>query len=450
MEEFSEVGHQKGTFLLCYQLSLSSSAPLKEQDVREALIHLYRKVPCLRVCYGSRDGVIWFREVTNQNIDFQVIANGNVWETMNCLRTYSYNSETGPLWCARLIPATEEVNSGYDHHPDFPHCYHLMVGFHHGIVDGFTAMKTCGFIVTLLNDVIAGNAIRDEEQLGEFVGHEETNRLILEKKVLLEGDVTLLNQLVSNSESKKDVKSIFRDTFKSSEPTTKVRTRSVTHFLEPDITNKFIKRCRAEGVTVHSAFTTLASLAMVDLLVEKGVCQHSYNIINNHVINIRRYWSGDVSSSLGCHIVAPLRLYTDVARLSEETFWDVARSTHKDLQEALQEGVILRNQAIAQITSSAKMDAEGFFYPSLPADYSTSNLGDVTALISEGGEHVRPTRVLRSVSIHHTNASWSHLFNTFKGRFIHVLDYNNATIAKDLAEQYSDNIFKHLLEVIGM
>lgn len=440
MEEFSEIGHQRGTFLMCYQLSLCSSSPLSSEHVQESLEHLYRKVPNLRVCYGTRDGVLWFREAVNRDIDFQVVETEDVWEVMNCLRTYRYNSETGPLWCARLIPDSRVSSEKNGYH------YDLMLGFHHGITDGFSAMKTCGFIVSLLNDVLAGNHINDEEQLAEYTNHEETERVISEKRSLLENDLDLQKRLLSEIERKKDTKSIFREAVKSAEGG-KDRTRSVLRCLDEVATNKFIKKCRSEEVTVHSAFTALANVAMADLIAEVDSRRESYLLINNHVINIRRYWSGDVSRSFGCHIVAPMTIFTEVQPFAKGKFWDFARSVHLDLQKNLKEGVILQNQALAKLKNSPKPTARDFFYPLLPCDFSTSNLGDVTPLVTEGGDHVKPTKVLRSVSIHFTNASWSHLFNTFQGRLIHVLDYNNATMSKELAEKYSDNLFRRLVEV---
>ncbi|KAK7071262.1 hypothetical protein SK128_016447 [Halocaridina rubra] len=448
IEEFSEVGHLRGTFLISYQLTIASAAPLQEGHVQRTLQHLYHKVPSLRTCYGTRDGIVWLREATNKNIDFQVVKpNYCEWDVMNALRSYRYNSETGPLWCARLLPVNQKVIPGCPIESDFPHRYHIFLGLHHGIADGMTAMKICGFIVTLLEDVIAGKHISDEEQLGDYVGQEETCSLINEKKVFLEQNPTKKNEAIKEIESYKDAKSVFMETLALATGT-KNRTRSVTHFLNPEITHRFIQKCRAEGVTVHSAFTSLANVAIADILNEKGIDQESYKIINNHVINIRRYWTGDTSRSLGCHIVAPMRLYTDVPRNICGYFWDFARRVHDDLQNALNGGVILRNQAIGQLTSTRRMDPDDFFYPLLPADYCTSNLGDVTSLVTEGGEHIRPLRVLRSVSIHSTNASWSHLFNTFRGRFVHVLDYNNGTVPKELAQSYSDQIFRRLEEVI--
>ncbi|XP_068227590.1 uncharacterized protein [Palaemon carinicauda] len=441
IEEYSEVGHQRSTFLMCYQLSMCSPSPLSTEHVKESLEHLYRKVPNLRVCYGTRDGVSWFREAVNKDIDFQVVETDDAWQVMNCLRTYRYNSETGPLWCVRLIPDARKSSEENDHH------YHLMLGFHHGIIDGFSAMKICGFIISLLNDVIAGRDINDEEQLAEFRNHDETNRVILEKKRLLEKNLESQKRLFSEIDRKKDIKSIFIESFKRADGG-KDRTRSVLRIMDETSTSKFIQKSRSEGVTVHSAFTALANVAMVDLFIEKDIRQHSYLLINNHVINIRRYWSGDVSRSFGCHIVAPMRIYTEVQPFVKGKFWDFARSVHADLQRDLKEGVILQNQAVAQLKNSPKLTADDFYYPAQPCDFNTSNLGDVTPLVTEGGDHVRPTNVFRSVAIHFTNATWSHLFNTFKGRLIHVLDYNNRTMSKEIAEKYSDYLFKRLMEVI--
>nr|XP_053641824.1 uncharacterized protein LOC128695346 isoform X2 [Cherax quadricarinatus]XP_053641825.1 uncharacterized protein LOC128695346 isoform X2 [Cherax quadricarinatus]XP_053641826.1 uncharacterized protein LOC128695346 isoform X2 [Cherax quadricarinatus] len=105
LEEWFEMGHTHGTFLACYVLTLGSPLPLDHNHVKQALLHLYRKVPSLRLSLDTRDGVLWFKESAREKIDFEVVTDCDLDSVIASLKTYRYKSSDGPLWCARLLPA---------------------------------------------------------------------------------------------------------------------------------------------------------------------------------------------------------------------------------------------------------------------------------------------------------------------------------------------------------
>ncbi|KAK8736647.1 hypothetical protein OTU49_017435, partial [Cherax quadricarinatus] len=468
-EKIFEECHKKGTVLVAYHVNLSTTVPLQEDQVKLALTHLYRKVPCLRVCFGEREGTLWFREATNKNVDFKVLPETEVNEVMACLKSYQYNSDTGPLWCARLVADTssgqcEQTTSMVDntstghsgqaspHIPDdnlvsLPHSYHLFLGFHHGIIDGFSAIKICGFTATLLNDVITGKPINDD-QLGEFVSCKETMELVLAKKALIKGDPLLMKKWTDEANLRKDKELFFSRIYQKPEGTEE-NCLALERQLDTTTTRKFLNKCRAERVTVHSAFTALADAALVELLAEKGVVQDTYNIYNYHAVSTRRYWKGDVSKSLGCH-VSIIRMYTDTPRNINEIFWDFARSVHQELQSKLTSGTALEEEAFDLLKSELK-DTLKFVADSptsfVSPDYYTTNMGDVTALVTEE-DNVRVTCIMRSVSNRNTMCTCSHIFHTFRGRFLHLLDYNTRFMSTEIAENFCNKIFDNLSKVI--
>nr|XP_053636076.1 uncharacterized protein LOC128691262 [Cherax quadricarinatus] len=338
-EYFCEVAHQDGTLLICYRLNLKTREPLQEEHVRQALILLHRKVPCLRVKFQERDGTSWLREATCPNVDFKVVPESNVYSVMERLRTYRYNSATGPLWCARLmsdVSCCQSIQTSAHKTDDrsvfFRHSHQLFVGFHHGIVDGWTAMKICGWTVTLLNDVISGKPVNND-QLGEHVSPKQTMELLLARKALIEANPKLIKKLTDGTNLQQEMKSFFQ----------------LINQMPKEIeeTKSFIHKCRAERVTVHSAFTALTGAALTDLLTEKGIVQDTYNIRVGHLINMRRYWKGDVSRSLGCHILKPLLQCIDTSRNVLDKFWDFARSVHQELQRNIEDGTIIGEEAFA-------------------------------------------------------------------------------------------------------
>nr|XP_053645220.1 uncharacterized protein LOC128697506 [Cherax quadricarinatus] len=467
-EKMFEECNRSGILLVAYHVNLSITVPLQEDQVKLALTHLYRKVPCLRVCFGEHEGTLWFREATNKNVDFKVLPETEVHRVMACLKSYQYNSDTGPLWCTRLVADTssgqceqttsmeDNISSGHSgqaspHIPDdnlvsFPHSYHLFLGFHHSIVDGFSAIKICGFTATLLNDVITGKPINDD-QLGEFVSREETMELVLAKKALIEADPLLMKKWTDEANLRKDKELFFSRIYQIPEGT-EVKSLTLERQLDKTTTSRFLKKCRAERVTIHSAFTALADAALVELLAEKGVVQDIYNIYNYHSVSMRRYWKGDVSKSLGCH-VSIMKMYTDTPRNINEIFWDFARSVHQELQSKLTSGMALEEEAFDLLKSDSIDNFEsvsniptGFVLP----DYNTTNMGDVTALVTEGTDHIRVTRVMRSIS--NTAFACTHVFHTFRGRFLYLLDYSTKHLSTEIAESFCNKIFDNLLNVI--
>nr|XP_053641758.1 uncharacterized protein LOC128695274 [Cherax quadricarinatus] len=112
LEEWFEMGHKHGTFLACYVLTLGSPQPLDHNHVKQALLHLYRKVPSLRLSMDTRDGVLWFKECTRETIDFEVVTDCDLDNVVSHLRTYRYNCKLGPMWCARFLPAASATVAG--------------------------------------------------------------------------------------------------------------------------------------------------------------------------------------------------------------------------------------------------------------------------------------------------------------------------------------------------
>ncbi|XP_068210053.1 uncharacterized protein [Palaemon carinicauda] len=441
-EKEVESYHLKEEYLLIwYQLDLSSAKPLREEHVRQALAHLYRKVSNLNVCYGTRGEDVWFRKATNSEIDFEIFRGLTLEEVRDSLRKYSYKSETGPLFCARLLfDSADTAKDINDLEPSFPFKSHIIFGLHHGMTDGTSNMNIMGFFISLLNDVIANRPINDEEPLGHFASDEETMKLIMEQKVVLEGNPNLKAKieedlLFQNGHSPLIVKSFPRSEKKK-------RTSSIIRVLDREVTSKFIQRCKLEKVTVGSGFTAIVNMAIVDVLVEYGVIEDSYMIENFHIINIRRYWKRRTSVPLGLHMGYPLMLFSDTPRNVRDHLWDYAKTLGESLKEKVISGRILADKAYAMFFPKELPHSDH-----IPCDYLTSNMGDVTRLVTEGGEHVRITNIVRGSSFH--SIPYPVLINshTFRGIFTIIFDYNEGLLMPEVAEKLCSQIVKCLREV---
>lgn len=184
---------------------------------------------------------------------------------------------------------------------------HLFLGFHHGLHDATSNIKVCGWFVDILNDVIAGVPVDDDIQLGNYASHEQTDRLVAEKKKILEVNSKLKSELVYETVAKKSGLSLLRminPVALGSEKNGKAL--HLKHMLDRPTTSRFLNKCRAEGVTVHAAFTALANVALLDIVREKGILIDDCIMTSSHVVNNRRYWRDPIPDAMGCHVCFPL------------------------------------------------------------------------------------------------------------------------------------------------
>lgn len=451
-EMFFDASNRFQTFMVSYQLTVATTAPLLEDQVTSALSHLYRKTPNLRACFDQRDGTTWLREMAQEKIDFEMLPEtASVAETLQKLRNYHYDSNAGPLWCAKLRPGPPS-ESAANEMQGFPHLYTFFLGFHHGITDGTSTMKICGFLVQLLNDVISGKTIDDVEQFGVFISGEVTHKIVNKRVAAMRADPEILQKMIGESEAHKSNCSILNLTYKDARED-ECNTKYITRDLDVATTSAFFQKCRAESVTINTAFAALANAAMVDLLALGGLEQESYKIRSDHVVSVRRYWDEDGSKYLGCHILPPMPILVEVPRHIGDKFWDYARSMHKEIQSELKAEAVVREEALKTYFMPENANFDEFFQsPQSPndntCDFCVSNMGDVTKLVTEGGNHVQVTHVLRSVSVHGVPNNWSHLIHTFRGRLIHVLDYNTGRVNTQMAQTFCERIFHHLHNVL--
>lgn len=445
-ESFFEEHHLKAHFLTCYRLNLKSKSPLKEEDVRLALTYLYRKCPSLQFCFGMKDGKNWIRRSTNPEIDFQVHHGKELREVRECLQSYRYKSNTGPLFCARLLlDCPDPPLDADDLEPPSFHGSILLFGLHHGISDGTTNMYIMKFFVSLLNDVILKKPIDVDEPLGVLVGNDYIGEEIGEKIAMLRGDQSLREKMAQKIERSDSHSPYIITAFPR--PNERCMTHSYEFVVDLDTTARFFKKCREEKVTINSGFSAAANVALVDLVRESGVASDSYVLQNAHLVNLRRYWKKPIPNALGVHMGFPLIILTEVPGKVGSNYWDYARAMHSHISRDLQEKSSLYDQAY-QIVADYQMGMPSADFKSFTTDYTISNMGDVTPLATEGGEEVRITHITRSTSNHLVDkCPVSIICHTFRGKFTMTFDYNAAALERDFILRYCRQIVKRMQDV---
>ncbi|XP_069977265.1 uncharacterized protein [Penaeus vannamei] len=448
-ETFFETCQRHGLIMTAYWITVRSAAPLEEEQVRLALCHLYRKVPTLRLCLRQRsDGVLWACErQSGDNIDFEVLDGQDPRAVMEDLMNRGYASHDGPLWRARLVRGAagedcplEEVRAS------LPHTSHLVLGNHHGIADGTSNVRTYNLLLRILNDVIAGRPIDDQEQLGEFVDEAELMKMVEDKKQELEKDPETLQRLLEEKAAEAQRVPLFLQCHPPAGQSACRRTRSLHEILDEETTRRFLQRCKQEGVSVESAFTTLINGTTVDAAVAAGRGEGEFRLHESHAVNLRRYLSADAAAALGV-LITVFNNSTLTPVTWREAFWEHARALHEALHARLRQNGPVHDECLRQmVMPNDALEALLADLPSPTHDCTTSNMGALDAKFPERGDHVQATRLARGSCSFYDFAV--HFYHTFRGRFAYTYCFSAGLVAEDVARAFTRALFANLRELI--
>lgn len=441
---FNRVG-QAGNYLVAYRMSFCARRPVQPRQVEQALRLLYRKTPNLRVFLTERDGEVWFREMDNETIPFEV-STADVDKVTDVLHSQHYPAE-GPLWRARLVPvATPRYHpqhlSSFHHdlHRTFPHCYHLLFGFSHDMGDGHTYIRISAAFAHILDHVLSGEEV-DEDQIGSFHLNEEYDTKAREYVARFDTDEAWRNECISKSHQ---TKSLLSHILSPCEDRPR-RTVLYTQTLDQATTTRLREKCRAAKVTLSSCVAAAGNLALVDMLAEKGVMQDTYAISNTHLINMRRTWpKGTTEHAFGCYLNLSKRHLFETPRISnDDQFWQYAKDIHDKFHGFMNDDQFIQ-KAMFYLWC---WNTENIQY--LASDVIYNTRGDLTQKF-EGTKEITVTNLLNSTGIHNSGLVWEHTFGTLRGRLSHTIKYNTSLVTEATVHRCSDLVYGRLVKVAAL
>nr|XP_045591808.1 uncharacterized protein LOC123753897 [Procambarus clarkii]XP_045591815.1 uncharacterized protein LOC123753897 [Procambarus clarkii]XP_045591825.1 uncharacterized protein LOC123753897 [Procambarus clarkii]XP_045591834.1 uncharacterized protein LOC123753897 [Procambarus clarkii]XP_045591843.1 uncharacterized protein LOC123753897 [Procambarus clarkii]XP_045591852.1 uncharacterized protein LOC123753897 [Procambarus clarkii] len=433
--------HQHGTFLTCYTLHLSSHKPLHQSALISTLTHLYRKVGLLRVCLRLREGQLWQRQMEHCIIDFKTVEGAGLEEVEEELTRGRYNTADGPLWCVRLLalPATQPSTN---QDPALCHRYALLFGVHHELADGFTNIKICNMLHSILDDVVAGRPVDDEVQFGRHLDNELSQKLYQEEERKLLEDPELREKVTRSLAEGADCRPLLLDAFPAS-GTTDVKTSFVNTHFDKDMSQLFRQKCKSERVSLHCGLVGVINATFIALV--KGRCQLPPELMfrAGHDVNIRRYYQGDTSDILGVHI--PLFGFRIAFKTSQDlmsNFWPTVREFHKQFQSQLNDRYPLKNVALMLMNKSKSENIDEYFQSAeTPDRYCTiSNLGDVTSMFTGVGECVKVTKLTRKASIRAMNSFMTLYVHSLHGRLDVTIAFSTRFLDHNFAQAFMDTM----------
>ncbi|XP_045117228.1 uncharacterized protein LOC123507936 isoform X2 [Portunus trituberculatus] len=301
-------------------MTLNTVRPVTPDVWREVLMHLYRKVDALRVCFRERDEQLWVADMDTPKIDFQIVEGSSVEEVAKITSHSAYNTVEGPLWRARLIVCPSDEPCMLPHiKKAFPYQYHLVIDMHHAVYDGLCNMVISQMIFKTLDSVLDGTQI-DESQVGEFRDRSEIRALEARVKESLEKDTHRLKGLLEERYKIQTRVPLITEAFgepKGSLPNTNTLTPDI---LDHKLLEIFSAKCKAHKVTFNSGFIGVMRVALMELVRDAGIVRDSYNISTLHPINTRRYMSNVTSMVWGSHGM-PMTLDMTTPWNARNNFW---------------------------------------------------------------------------------------------------------------------------------
>ncbi|XP_045108441.1 uncharacterized protein LOC123503085 [Portunus trituberculatus] len=443
---FTQIQETAGLLVSTYGLTIRTAQPLKDEQVQEALVHLFRKVPTLRLCFRRKEDVFWTCEMKREHIDFKAVDRSDQLKLQEELMNHQFNNSEGPLWCARLL---EHNSCGGTTSPgleaSFPYSRSLVLANHHGIADGTTNCRTVNCFLRILDDVIAGNPIDDSEQLGELASGEETATLLAVTEEELKENTENLEQAVEEYKKQHEKEKLIVRAFPNQDDPNYI-TKIISETLDEETTSRFFRRCKQEGVTVNSGFTALTNCSLVDLVRETGMKQDNYPLQVTHAVNMRRYWQGDVSRALGCHI-AVISLHETLTHQWRDNFWQYTRDLHTKVHDSLKDKGPLKYW-IYYFMVKGDDAVENMLKgrPEVDSDYCLANIGNLDHLIPTDGDHARLAHLVRTTQC--WNERICHMLHSLRGRLLYNLCYTSDSLTEQQARRFTDLIFQNLKDMI--
>ncbi|KAF2365274.1 Alcohol acetyltransferase/N-acetyltransferase [Trinorchestia longiramus] len=450
LEKFFQFSHDYKFNLSVYCLTVATKSPLLQSTVHSALQHLYRKLPNFRVCFQEdEESEWWMCRMKEEKISLQWRSSPEEFETVYIEETRKlYDVKNGPLWRVTVMPAVESSVSDPD--DTFSHAYRIMFGLHHSITDGHSSMRMCGYFLGLLDSVIEGITIDDNEQFASHVGPEHHDKLIQEVQTILNSKPDVDRKMRDDYNAMLDAGSLLTKTYPP--PTDSEKDPQIlTLFTELNkaTTSGLLKKMKSEKVSVHCGFFSIIHSAFTEMFQEAGLKQETYDIVSYHDVNERRYWSCEGEKSFGPHI-GMMRILFPVEKDIQSKLWDSARRFYKVFHEYVDEKNmffmdILDAEKFPPVTKSA--DIYKNKVPCLTV-YNTSNMGNVTSLFlrPDGSEysHVKALQIRRSTSVHSYMTNNVFCLQTFRGKLVFSFDYNTRYISTDLAKKIVNKVLIHL------
>ena len=374
-----------------------------------------------------------------------------------------YNLNCGPLWNVKLLPwspshtayldrtlVPAEASTSEDRIPEPPkHRYvnHVIIGWHHSIVDGHSCIRLIRNLLRIIDDLIAGKTLDESVQVSSITSSKGFNAA--EKTT--EENFSRFPELLNNRmkyEKESWNRTIFQKVIKL-KPYSPFELALVPYCLDFSTTQKFILKCKQEEVSVHSGFCTVINAAIINILQSEGFIHSLYNITTTQTVSTRSLHNEN-EDAFGLEIDV-LSFFLNVPNNVLHDFWNCARDFHKRFKQESKHSPCEKfvAQKLAGIQVEKFLPLQGVKeLPQQMRAYQTSNMLDVTNVLGFCGNNVHLEYIEWSSDISLSSIVFFSSLQTLRGRLFHSLKYNTGIVGEDTAQKLSRTIFSVLQKTL--
>ncbi|AFZ58472.1 alcohol acetyltransferase [Anabaena cylindrica FACHB-243] len=329
---------------------------LQEAFLRQSLDILQYRHPRLNSRIIDFENCLYFKTAGTQKIDLRVLnpLNEEQWQEVVNEEMNQVIDSSKCLMRVVLAPILGEKKISY-----------LITTLHHAIADGLSSIQLHSQILNYYQRLASGDTIQPIIKLEplppiesiitkytqDYRGCIYSNLLSLKlgiQKLLYQPKTLGFEKYVSIPQ----------------------RTSQIIHKqIEPDLTRKFVNKCRQENVTVYSALCAILMFTVARKIIKPN--QKSVNVNCLSYLDLRRLLQPPISEAdLGVLATSMMQFYT----IKQHTyFWELARTVKSNLETSIKRGDIFYMPLIAK-----QLINFCFFFPKqVAATVSVSNVGKI-------------------------------------------------------------------------
>ncbi|XP_043237060.1 uncharacterized protein LOC122389265 isoform X2 [Amphibalanus amphitrite] len=453
MESGVATAHTYGSSNIVYALRMHGRQPVQGDDVLRALTIIQSRIQNLRLCIREAYGRRYFAEMHRPRVLFTVREADDWMQEYESQLQAVFDTAHGPLWSASLLtlPGVNNANSeshdanepGREPRP-YPFVAMLVLTFCHAISDGSSNAVFCNQFLDVLNKVVDKAEIPEVPQI--------MLREPLEDMPLGKEKQYTPSDVVSLASHLWDLVFAPRNHYLATHPPPagckEIRMRTYSLVLSAEQTRSVTDRCKAEGVTVHAAFTVAASLALHELIRRRQPELSQLRVRSGHVVNFRRFLQKQHQDAYGCYM-GFFEASVPSSPDGRSRFWELARDTVQSMKHRLDTEMqpvtysrLLKTFISTDLWVHRQHTKE---MPHVSHYFGTSNMGNLDRLFDATGKHVEVTQLVRTTNIgHDLGMVFAHMFHTLRGRLMYNLDYLVAAIAEPQAREYAEKTLEVL------
>lgn len=439
------VVHNRGARMGFFLMTLNSTSPLKTEDVERALSHLQRKNPAMRVDIRLRDDVWWFCEQVGRKVDFKMLGEGAS-SLEECRRMSERGFPDGDTWKFRMIPRGKEAPCVMPEvKGDFPYQYDVLMTSHHALGDGLSVSMIVKRMVELLNDVILGRHV-DDEATTRFLPREE----------LWEIESRITKKLQEDPERHDFVQGTMPD----SSPlllrafprpsADRVTTGYLTRTVDLETTQNFERLCKAQGVTINGAFTSVINIALARLVQKSGISQESYRIASNHLVSVIRYLKQTPRDIMGGYPLYLSHISDITSDRVTDHFWEYAKEVNRELREGLTSELPLEQKLARLMAQPDQVEQWARKPPPVVHDFGITNIARFPMPELREDDQVLVTDATSIGMVHGFTHMLLFLVHTFRDRCNYSLSYATDYFTDETAILLADEVMSVYREVSGV